>query len=161
MPNMTVRIYRGITGAGKSHWANHWIRTGYQGPASSLRTLSADHFWVDSKTKEYRFDPTRIGEAHAWCFRCYLDALREAFYRCLVVDNTNLHAWELAPYVQAANAYGVAHQIVTVWCDPAVAVRRNVHGVPAKVVFAMHQTLVSERLPGHWNHEVLYPEGNP
>ena len=73
----------------------------------------------------------------------------------VIVDNTNLTAWELAPYVRLAELYGYNYQILTFWCDPLVCAKRNVHGVPVDRIFCMNQTLLNEKLPPHWKHRII------
>lgn len=153
-----VRIYRGIPGAGKSTLIERELAGTIVAAGNVI--VSADFFWIRSSTGEYLFDPKRLGEAHAWCFREYLEALRRAVDRgsgVIYVDNTNTQAWEVAPYALTAAALGVPFKVVTVWCDLAVAARRNVHGVPGAVMTAKYRALLTETLPPHWPHEVIYP----
>src|SRR5262249_48390657 len=124
---------RGIPGPGKSRYAREQF-----GPATTI--LSAADFW-SRETETHPFDPERIGEAHAWNFRRFLDLLAgEADGRrtppldTVVIDDTNIRMFELTPSLLAAAAYGVQAEIVPFWCAPAVAARRNVHGVPAATV---------------------------
>ncbi len=73
-----------------------------------------------------------------------------------VIDNTSISAWEIAPYILAASAFGLDHEIVTIACNPDVAAARNIHGVPAQVVWDMHRRLLTESLPPFWNHKVIF-----
>ena len=154
-PVKKVLILRGIAGAGKTtaytdplggHICNAPIR--------NVAYCSTDLFWKGEGGK-YNFDPKRLGEAHAWNFRHYLEFLIKGIH-LVVVDNTNISAHEISPYILAATAYGYVHEIVTFWCDPAIAASRNVHGVPPKVVLDMHCRLVREELPPYWNHRVVF-----
>ena len=156
----TVRIYRGLPGSGKDYHCTGTLTTD-QG-VKLYEMFSADLFWGP----KYEFDPKRIGEAHAWCYFSYLqflhaykemfDYLDKVHINYLVVNNTNIRAYEIAPYVQAANAYELTHEIITLVCDPKVACERNIHKVPANVIFSMYQGLLEERLPPFWNHTVMY-----
>ena len=71
----------------------------------------------------------------------------------LLVDNTNLSAWEISPYVQVASAYEMPCQIVTMKCDPEVAFNRQVHGVPKKNYDHMVRNLEHRWLPPFWTTE--------
>jgi len=161
-PAPLVRIYRGLPGSGKSTLIERrWYEDQF-----NQQVFSADRFFLDDQGN-YRFDPARLGEAHAWCFREFLAALvhasaaarAEDVLEVFTIDNTNVRAWEIAPYVQAANAHGRPHEVVTVLCDPLTAWRRNRHGVPLKAVWEMHRALLNESLPPHWNHVVVEAGG--
>lgn len=164
MNKPTVQIYRGIPRSGKSTLIHREIvRSVNAGkrPSSSV-VFSADDFWINIKTEAYEFDPKRIGEAHAWCFREFLNTLEtlggysgDYVPDYLFIDNTSIRAYEIAPYIQAANAYGLKHEIVTVLCDPAMATSRNIHGVPAHVIWDMHRRLLTEELPPFWVQKVI------
>lgn len=158
-----VLILRGITGSGKSTYITERSRSGT--PSEPLpvnwRVFSADDYW--SKDGPYTFDPARIGEAHAWCCFNYLECLHLLILTSpplqldlIIVDNTNISTWEIAPYMLAAAAYGCEAEIVTLYCDPAIAAQRNIHQVPPQVVLNMHQRLLKEQLPGHWKHTVIF-----
>lgn len=147
-----VLIVRGIQGAGKSTALEYWALD----KIYTFTYHSADLFWLKGeKGEQYEFDITRMGEAHAWCYKRFLDSITAPF-KYHVIDNTNIHTWEIAPYVLATNAYGLRHEIVTLYCDPKIAAARNVHGVPTTTVFQKHQELLQEKLPPHWNHRVVF-----
>lgn len=163
----TVRIYRGVAGAGKSTLIRQWLEQDKL-DRTKARVFSADHYRLDPVTRAYVFDAKNPGLAHAKCFFDYLRCLARNsasgdYYSpdWIIIDNTNCRAYEIAPYVQAANAYGLSHEIVTVLCDPAVAAARNVHGVPAATIWAMHQAILTEHLPPFWNHAQILSGGQP
>jgi hypothetical protein len=90
---------------------------------------------------EYKFDPTKIGAAHASCLYKFAEFLRDPHprFRFLVVDNTNMTAVEMAPYVQLAVAYGIEDiQVHSFHIYPKKAGKRNQHGVPMSQVIAMN-----------------------
>ena len=156
MNKPTVHIMRGIPGSGKSTLVQrNLLQLGLIGSCTQP-LFSADDFWINHATGAYEFDPKRIGEAHAWCFREFLGALIHAHLDHLFVDNTNIRAWEIAPYLQAANAYGWDHEITTIHCNPRTAFARNVHQVPLTVIWAMHARLLTEELPPHWKQSIIF-----
>ena len=148
---MNVIILRGIPGSGKSTYIRKNLPEAW--------IFSADHFFMVGE--EYKFDPSKLPQAHAACLREYLEWLTFVEgRRCrwpLVVDNTNTSVMEIAPYAALALAYGASLRIVTIKCDPAVAAARNVHGVPEAAVLAMAKRLEDEtpRLAPWWEHEVV------
>lgn len=148
---MNVIIMRGIPGAGKSTWA-------HRNTPSDTLICSADNYFVDDLSGEYRFNPKDIGKAHDWCFSSFLHNIRDPKLPAIVVDNTNLQSWEISPYYRVAETSGMNVKIVTVFCSFKIAALRNVHGVPLDKVWSMFQTLQSERLPPQWKHEVVFSE---
>jgi hypothetical protein len=85
-------ILRGLPGSGKSTLAAHLASVhGYV-------HLEADqHFLVAGK---YRFDPSRVADAHAVVARDALAALQAG--RRVIVANTHVRLWEMAALVGAA-----------------------------------------------------------
>lgn len=113
-------IVRGLPGAGKTTIGKRI--------ASELgATLAeADHFFeVDGA---YRFDPARLPDAHAQCFRRAMATLASG--GSVVVCNTGLSLWEVSPYVLLAAANGVAAEIITLRVESELAASRCTHGVP-------------------------------
>lgn len=128
-----VFILSGFPGSGKSTHAKYLAQR-YGG----LVVSADDYFMRHDGT--YRFNLDGLPYAHAECFEKFQKALGEK--RTVIVDNTNLSAWQISPYVLAANAAGLGlrhevnypggHdvQIVRLACDPVVAFKRQTHGVP-------------------------------
>lgn len=134
---MKVTILSGVPGSGKSTFASKTTNT---------VVCSADDFFCQSG--EYKFDVTKLGEAHGECLRKFIEAIQVG--SDVVCDNTNTTADEIGPYYAIAAAYGAEIELITVLCDPAVAAARNVHGVPAAGVEAMAKRLAARRLPEYW-----------
>jgi hypothetical protein len=150
----TVKILRGIPGSGKTYLANRLVSEN----GDKALVCSADDFWWvgTGAGRRWVFDPARIGEAHADCFRRFVEALTGfPLPHLIIVDNTNIHAWEIAPYVLAACAFGYQVEIVTIWADLPVALANGTHGVPPERVLSMHQDLLTEKLPPFWKQSVV------
>jgi len=124
----TVTVLRGISGAGKSTY------TAKIHPAATV--VSADKYFIDRTTNEYKFDPSKLGKAHGWCFGQFELALRRGDLE-VVLDNTNTKLWEFEKYIAKAAEYGYTVKVVRLKVDPKIAAARNVHGVPADKVQAM------------------------
>ncbi len=119
---MKVTVLRGISGSGKSTWVER--------NAPNAVVVSADHFFM--KDGVYQFDPSQLAENHQRCFRLFMEAIlrSEAW---IVVDNTNIMAWEYAPYVQAGQAFGYEVEILTLNCSVDMS-RARKDRVPPKDV---------------------------
>jgi predicted kinase len=90
-------VVRGIPGSGKSTFA---------------KTLGGIHFEADMffiKDVEYKFDPTKLKEAHKWC----QDSVHTAMLLnhtanlnpVIVVSNTFTQEWEMKPYYDMADYF--------------------------------------------------------
>lgn len=139
---------RGTSGSGKSTY----IRTHF--PLATV--VSADHFFM--RDGEYRFDASKLGEAHGQCLREFVNYLLQRLEpNPLVVDNTNTTTTELAPYAALALAYKYDLEVVTLECDPEVAAARNTHGVPLASVRRMAENITRSQshIPKYWNPSVV------
>lgn len=136
--------------------------------------VSADHYFEDPSTGEYRFDPSKLPQAHGACLRDFAHAVDKrrgtgdvvivrgvpgsgkstlalgdtklvaADRPVIIVDNTSVTVAEVAPYAALALAFGMKLTIITVKCDPKTAHGRNTHGVPLHAVERMAAALDSE-----------------
>jgi predicted kinase len=88
-------ICRGICGAGKSTFAKTLGGQHYE----------ADMYFIDPTTGEYKFDGTKIKNAHAWCLDRVKTDMAVAREK-IVVSNTFTQEWEMEPYFELAKKYG-------------------------------------------------------
>ena len=91
-------IVRGIPGSGKSTFA---------------KSLGGSHFETDMffmVDGEYKFDFTKLKEAHKWCQDRVGNAMilniTANLNNVIVVSNTFTQEWELQPYYELAIKYG-------------------------------------------------------
>ncbi len=123
----TLFLTRGLPGSGKSTLANQLGRNG-------VVVSSDDYFMEDG---EYKFDPTKLREAHAWSQNQIEDAMKKGITP-IVADNTNTRTWEMKPLVLAALKYGYKVEIKepnTPWKFNAQELaKRNKHGVPQDAI---------------------------
>ncbi len=112
---MRLTILRGISGSGKSTWA--------QRHAHEAVVVSTDAYFVDADGI-YRFDANKLQDHHRRCFREALEAML-AHEPWIIVDNTNLCAWEFSPYVLAGEALGYTVEILSIPCTLACSTARK------------------------------------
>ncbi|NXR34206.1 N4BP2 protein, partial [Zosterops hypoxanthus] len=118
-------LLRGVPGSGKSYLARNLLE---DNPGGII--LSTDDYFY--KHGQYHYDPDCLGEAHDWNRK----RAKEAFERRIspiIIDNTNIQAWEMKPYVTLAQEfkYKVMFREPDTWWKfkPKELERRNIHGV--------------------------------
>lgn len=132
---------QGVSGSGKSTKAEE-IMNDY----NHAVLVSADLYFMQEGG--YKFDPSKLGEAHQSCLRNFLDLITgagldhsESGPDLVIVDNTNTQLWEMAPYIQTAAAYGHEIEVIRCVCPVEKAAGRNLHGVPEEAVQGMASRL--------------------
>lgn len=93
----TLYIVRGVPGSGKSTFA---------------KSLGGTHFEADMffmKDGEYKFNMSKIKEAHKWCQDSVNTAMimnnTAGLNETIVVSNTFTQEWEMMPYFEMAELH--------------------------------------------------------
>lgn len=164
---MKIIILRGVPGSGKSHFTKDFDE-------ETTTVVSADFLFQNRAdmlgvTYTEAFNPADLPKAHAQCLRRFTEEVirlddaplsGEDFEadqkKVVVVDNTNITAVEMAPYVALAQAYGCSVEIHRFDIDTLTASYRNTHGVSGAVVGRMNSSLRAEKLPPWWPEEVVH-----
>lgn len=87
-------LLRGLPGSGKSTLAK----------SLGAEYIEADMFFV--KDGEYKFEPSKIKDAHNWCHDVVEDWMDVLAYDRIVVSNTFTQEWEMQPYFEMAEKHG-------------------------------------------------------
>ncbi|NWU98862.1 N4BP2 protein, partial [Upupa epops] len=126
-------LLRGVPGSGKSYLARTLLEDNPDGII-----LSTDDFF--SKHGQYHYDPSCLGEAHDWNRKRAKEAF-EMGISPIIIDNTNIQAWEMKPYVTLAQhfKYKVMFREPDTWWKfkPKELERRNIHGVSKEKIKRM------------------------
>ncbi len=157
---MSTKVYimRGPSGSGKSTYVKRHF--------PNAIVISADAFWGP----EYKFDIKRLGEAHSWALRNFVNEITKAYVgdsnsrdggyeqKVIVVDNTNTTTNEIAPYYAVAEAYGCKPEIISLnTVTPEMSFQRNVHRVPMEAVKRQHDNFIraGKAIPKNWRHKII------
>lgn len=127
-------LMRGLPGSGKTTLAR--LIKGRSGVV-----LSTDDFFCNVEGV-YKYDPHRLPEAHGWNKHRALVKVQEG-RTPIIIDNTNVQAWEMKPYIKMALHHGYEVDILepeTNWkFSPKELARKNVHGVPKYKISEMKE----------------------
>ncbi|XP_025893333.1 NEDD4-binding protein 2 isoform X2 [Nothoprocta perdicaria] len=126
-------LLRGVPGSGKSFLARALLE---DNPGGII--LSTDDYFY--KNGQYHYDASCLGEAHDWNRK----RAKEAFEKRvspIIIDNTNIQAWEMKPYVTLAQQfkYKVMFREPDTWWKfkPKELERRNIHGISKEKIKRM------------------------
>ncbi|NXW93009.1 N4BP2 protein, partial [Alopecoenas beccarii] len=126
-------LLRGVPGSGKSYLARTLLE---DNPGGII--LSTDDYF--SKHGQYHYDTDCLGEAHDWNRKRAKEAF-EMGISPIIIDNTNIQAWEMKPYVTLAQQfkYKVMFREPDTWWKfkPKELERRNIHGVSKEKIKRM------------------------
>ncbi|XP_043282407.1 uncharacterized protein [Venturia canescens] len=130
--NKILILMRGLPGSGKTTLANNLIATSIGGNAASY-VYSTDDFFVNlGRGRVYKFDPLKLSEAHMFNQTRVAEAMRNG-RTPIIVDNTNIEAWEMRPYATMAVKSGYTVEILepnTPWAhNPKRLAEKNTHNV--------------------------------
>lgn len=163
---MNVYIMSGPPGSGKSTEAKNLALDLHRDGEKGL-IISADHCWSESllnlignpytgipfssiedpnvidALKEYNFDVKELSKAHQFCFLGFINALVMRTQN-VIVDNTNIHNYEIAPYYLAGESLTANVEILRVKTALTDCLARNTHSVPEDTVKRMHGTFSKE-----------------
>ena len=119
-------LLRGLPGSGKSTFAKMLVWD------IDYRHKEADMFFVDSEGN-YKFEPSKIKDAHAWCQE-EVDFLMRYEHSPVVVSNTFTQEWEMDAYYELAEKYGYrVHSVIVENRHNGM----NVHGCPSDKIEQM------------------------
>lgn len=118
-PASELIIFRGLPGSGKTTMAKVLTMLGYL-------HFEADKFFEFDG--EYKYDASRIREAHHWCQRMTRDSLARGHK--VVVSNTFTQIHEMKPYFEMTENIKVIE---------AQGKWNNLHDVPEKTLKSMAQ----------------------
>jgi len=136
-----LTIMRGLPGSGKST-----IARAMDTCDGNTVVVSADDFFMDDDGN-YKFDVERLGDAHENCKQLCAHYLSEG--RDVVVDNTNIRAEHIFPYIKMGVEHGAKIRIVAVdlLADPEELALSTVHGVPVATIERMADSYEDIDLP--------------
>ena len=169
-----VIIMSGPSGAGKTHAVREIVQKAVDDGDHGI-VVSTDHFWMEGvpmgiNFKErlqaayedlpYEFDVKKLSDAHPACMKAFIAemvGLDDTAAGLMVVDNTNIHGYEIAPYYLVAQSFYCSVEIVRVEAELDVCIERNSHNVPVETIERMHRVF-SETGLHPWTNEPGHPK---
>lgn len=140
---MKLFIIRGIPGSGKSTYVEEVLHPKF----SNLVHIEADMYFYN-KDGEYEFDPSKLSEAHEWCYETAKHELLGLEHpdmpsrkRNVAVANTFTQKWEMEKYLELATYEGVEVKVIRLENR-----FENIHGVPEEAIKKMQDRF--EDYPG-------------
>lgn len=133
---MNLYLIRGLPGSGKSTFAEELADAFYCGH------WEADMFFylVPDRPKgtiifgaEYRFDASKLHQAHQWCFGMVEQGMEEE-RDDIIVSNTFTTEKELKPYLELAEKH--SYRVTTLVVENRHG-NQSIHGVPEETMTKM------------------------
>jgi predicted kinase len=121
----TLVLLRGLPGSGKSTVAKLLQPSGWSAH------YEADMYFMQDG--EYKFDPTKLRQAHSWCASQTEKAMVDEI-PTVTVSNTFTQEWEMETYYALAEKHG--YTVVSMIVENRHG-GKNVHGVPEDKLQAM------------------------
>lgn len=134
-------IIRGLPGSGKTTLAK-----------IMQQQLNAAHFEADmffEVNGEYKFDKTKIKQAHNWCYNSVIDNLLTG--KTVIVSNTFTRYWEMQKYIDYCTQHNVAYHVII--CSGNY---KSIHNVPNSTIEDMKKRFEFE--PPKVNVDRFLPE---
>lgn len=130
---------RGAPGSGKSYLAHAIVDRTMNGNYAD-HIFTTDDFFVNARTNQYRFDRSRLSEAHEWN-QANVAKRAANGWSPIIVDNTSMKLWEMVPYFREAVKHGYLIRILEPNTPWRIAVgklaQRNTHGVDQEQIARM------------------------
>jgi tRNA uridine 5-carbamoylmethylation protein Kti12 len=138
-----VVILQGIPGSGKSTLAKK-LCTLVLKRGKTCVIVSVDHYF--EKNGFYKFNPTKLPEAHDECALKFREAIQKSV-NLIIVDNTNIVSFRMIPYIQFAKKYQYRVSLNRLEIDSHMAFKRNIHSVPYETIRRMNRAMSEEKYP--------------
>ena len=130
-------LIRGLPGSGKSYLAD-WLKTvlnydpdWWDGSEHMWFHRETDQFFCSDKyVNDYKFDASKLKEAHQWCQNEVRGILNSGC--SVIVSNTFTRIWEMQPYIDMAKEFGAKLTVIT--CEGQYG---SVHNVPQEKIQEM------------------------
>ena len=133
---MVLYLIRGLPGTGKSTLAERLAESIYDAV-----WYEADNFFVNPETREYKFVPELVPDAHKACQEGVYDAMMRRI-PAIIVSNTFTRNREISPYFEMAEIHGYEVRVITLslpFVSNEELVEKNVHDVPLSVIQKMRE----------------------
>jgi hypothetical protein len=137
---------RAVPGSGKSTLAGQLIAHS-KACGKTTAICSADEYFYSILGTGY--DARKLTDAMRHCYRKFVESVNDCV-NVIILDNTNLSAWEISPYRSYADMKEYDFRIVDIVADPEVAFGRKLHAVPERLFANQLRRFEREFMPRGW-----------
>jgi predicted kinase len=116
-------LLRGVPGAGKSTLAK----------SLGGMHIESDKYFMDGD--EYKFDPSKLKDAHAWCQNAVKVWTKNGVEK-IVISNTFTQEWEIDYYFELAKEHG--YRVYSLIVENRHG-NKDIHNVPEEKLVQMKQ----------------------
>ncbi len=147
-----IIFMRGVPGSGKTPWAIEM----FGNDLKAVILSSADFFM---KQGRYNWIAKLTPQSHAWNQNRFQTALEQGM-ETIIVDNTNIHAWEMHDYITMLENYPEYEFFQKVMdVDLETACNGTVHNVPAFAIIRMDEDFEVVDAMEHFNESNILTIG--
>jgi len=137
-PTKTVIIIKGLSGSGKSSFAQG-IAAEHHNAGHSVSIHETDKYFIQNGV--YTFDPSKIRENHEKNLSAFTDSIMNGVY-LVINSNTNTQLWEYVNYMNLALEHGyatVVYDLFDAGLSDEELFNRNTHDFPLEKYQAVKQ----------------------
>lgn len=133
-------IMRGCPGSGKSYQATNILNQCYKNANVDNFIFSTDKFFINKRSGRYCFNSSKLKYAHEWTHSQVHKAVQHEVTP-IIIDNTNIQAWEMEMYFKFAVNHGYWIEIfepISEWAWNEIELsKKNQHGIPINTIILM------------------------
>ncbi len=146
---MKIILVSGVPGSGKTQEVNRLVK---EIGENYTVVVTVNDFFLSCGT--FHYVHLALPYAQEQAQEDFSDALYRVEQgediRAIIVEDIFSSLSEISYYVMAAKSYGYSVEVVTMECDPATAIARQVHGMRPGYIVCRDRDLRARQIPDEW-----------